>query len=110
MLSYDRLSRKSALFKSFTGLSVKQFDDIYKVIYQNILSKHEIKRLSHNKRSRDKELLEIVDVLSMFDLDFLRMEKNFPQQKSSLPIKKEKGCELVAEQKKSTTRTILQRG
>jgi len=45
----------------------------------------------------------------MFDLDFLRMEKNFPQQKSSLPIKKEKGCELVAEQKKSTTRTILQK-
>ena len=53
--------------------------------------------------------MEIVDVLSMFDLDFLRMEKNFPQQKSSLPIKKDKGCELAAEQKKITTRTILQK-
>ena len=43
----------------------------------------------------------------MFDLGFLGVEKNFPQQKSSLPVKKEKGCELTAEQKKST-RTILQ--
>ena len=38
----------------------------------------------------------------MFDLGFLGVEKNFPQQKSSLPIKKEKGCQLTAEQKKST--------
>ena len=29
MLSYDRLSRKPLLFKSFTGLTVKEFDDIY---------------------------------------------------------------------------------
>ena len=27
MLSYDRLSRKPLLFKSFTGLSVQEFDD-----------------------------------------------------------------------------------
>jgi hypothetical protein len=39
------------------------------------------------------------DVLSMFDLGFLGVEKNFPQQKSSLPVKKEKDCELTAEQK-----------
>jgi hypothetical protein len=44
------------LFKSFTGLSVKQFDDIYKVI-ESKYPKHEIKRLSHNKRNREKELL-----------------------------------------------------
>jgi hypothetical protein len=43
-------------FKSFTGLSVKQFDDIYKVIYQISYPKHEIKGLSHNKRNREKEL------------------------------------------------------
>ena len=36
----------------------------------------------------------------MFDLGFLGVEKNFPQQKSSLPIKKEKDCELTAGQKK----------
>jgi hypothetical protein len=46
----------------------------------------------------------------MFDLGFLGVEKTFLNKKSSLPIKKEKGCELVAEQKRSTTRTILQRG
>jgi hypothetical protein len=45
----------------------------------------------------------------MFDLGFLGVEINFPQQKSSLPIKKEKGCKLTAEQKESTTRTILQK-
>jgi hypothetical protein len=50
------------------------------------------------------------DGLSMFDLGFLEVEKYFPQQKSSLPIKKEKGCEITAEQKKITTRTIPQRG
>jgi len=45
----------------------------------------------------------------MFDLGFLGVEINFPQQESSLPIKMEKGCELAAEQKKSTTRTILRK-
>jgi hypothetical protein len=44
----------------------------------------------------------------LFDLGFLEVEKNFPQHKSSLSIKKEKSCELTAEQKKSTPRTILQ--
>jgi hypothetical protein len=41
------------------------------------------------------------DVLSMFDLGFLGVEKNVSaaEQKSSLPVKKEKGCELTAEQK-----------
>jgi hypothetical protein len=29
LLSYDKLSRKPMLFKSFTGLTVKEFDDIY---------------------------------------------------------------------------------
>jgi hypothetical protein len=35
----------------------------------------------------------------MFDLGFLEVEKNFPQHKLSLPIKKEKVCELIAEKK-----------
>ena len=46
------MSRKPHLFKSFTGLSVKQFDDIYKIIeskYEN----YEIKRLSY-KRNRER--------------------------------------------------------
>ncbi len=52
MLSYDRLSKKPLLFKSFTGLSVKQFDDIYGEI-ESKYTKHEIKRLSYrNDRER----------------------------------------------------------
>jgi len=39
------------------------------------------------------------DVMGMYDLGFLGVEDDFPEQKSSLPIKKEKGCELTAEQK-----------
>ncbi len=51
MLSYERLSRIPRLFKSFTGLSVKQFDDIYKII-ESKYAKHEIKRLSLRKHRR----------------------------------------------------------
>jgi hypothetical protein len=29
LLSYNRLSRKPLLFKSFTGILVEEFDDIY---------------------------------------------------------------------------------
>lgn len=48
MLFYDRLSRKPLLFKSFIGLSIKQFDDIYNEI-KSKYTKHEIKRLSYRK-------------------------------------------------------------
>jgi len=54
LLSYDRLSRKPRLFKSFTGLSVQQFDDIFKIIEPKY-PKHEIKRLSY-KRNREREI------------------------------------------------------
>ena len=50
MLTYDRLSRKPLLFKSFTGLSVQQFDVIFKEI-ESKHEKYEIKRLS-SKRNR----------------------------------------------------------
>ncbi|CAN5744840.1 hypothetical protein BH23THE1_BH23THE1_02600 [soil metagenome] len=40
------------------------------------------------------------NVMGMYDLGFLWVEKDYPQQRSSLPIKKEKGCELTAEEKK----------
>jgi len=33
----------------------------------------------------------------MFDLGFLGVEKDFPEQKSSMPIKKEKNCELSSQ-------------
>jgi hypothetical protein len=35
----------------------------------------------------------------MYDLGFLGVKKDYPNQKSSLPIKKEKGCELTLQQK-----------
>ena len=35
----------------------------------------------------------------MFDLGFLGVEEDFPQQLSSLPIKKEKDCKLSVQQK-----------
>ena len=45
MLSYDRLSKKPLLFKSFTGLTEQEFDEIYNEITKRY-KKHEIKRLS----------------------------------------------------------------
>ena len=51
MLSYDRLSRKPLLFKSLTGLSVKQFDNIFKEI-ESRYDKYEINRLSSRKGRR----------------------------------------------------------
>jgi hypothetical protein len=53
LLSYDRLSRKPLLSKSFTGLSVKQFDDIFKEI-ESRYDKYEIKRLSSRKERRER--------------------------------------------------------
>ena len=51
LLSYNRLSRKPRLFKSFTGLSVKQFDDVFKEI-ESKYPKYEIKRLSTKRKYR----------------------------------------------------------
>ena len=42
------------LFKSFTGLSVKQFDGIYKEIESKYI-KYEVKRLSSNRIYRIRE-------------------------------------------------------
>ncbi len=55
MLSYERLSRKPLLFKSFTGLAVKEFDDIYKKEITKRYEGHEIKRLSKRK-DREREI------------------------------------------------------
>ena len=54
MLSYDRLSKKPLLFKSFTGLTVQEFDAIYDKEMTKKYFKHEIQRLSKSKdRERD---------------------------------------------------------
>jgi hypothetical protein len=49
LLSYDRLSKKPLLFKSFTGLTVQEFDDIYDKEITKKYDKHENKRLSKRK-------------------------------------------------------------
>jgi len=55
LLSYDWLSRKPLLFKSFTGLTVQEFDEIYTEIERKY-HKHGIQRLSANKKdSKNRE-------------------------------------------------------
>ena len=49
MLSYDRLSKKPLLFKSFTGITVQEFDDIYDKEITKRYNMHENKRLSKRK-------------------------------------------------------------
>jgi hypothetical protein len=49
LLSYDRLSRKPILFKSFTGLSVQEFDDIYNNKIAKKYHDYELQRLSKRK-------------------------------------------------------------
>jgi DDE superfamily endonuclease/Helix-turn-helix of DDE superfamily endonuclease len=54
MFSYNRLSKKPLLFKSFTGLSVQEFDDIYDKKLAKKYAKYEIQRLSKRiDRKRD---------------------------------------------------------
>jgi hypothetical protein len=53
LLSYDRLSKKPLLFKSFTGLTVKQFDEIYDKEITKRYAKHETQRLSKKYRERE---------------------------------------------------------
>ncbi len=55
MLSYERLSTKLKLFKSFTVLTLKEFDDIYDKEITKRYHKHEIKRLSKRK-DREREI------------------------------------------------------
>jgi len=55
LLSYDRLSRKPSLFKSFTGLTIQQFDDIYDKEIIKRYDKYEIQRLS-KRRDRKRNI------------------------------------------------------
>lgn len=56
MLSYDRLSKKPLLFKSFTGLTVREFDDIYDKEITKRYRRHEVRRLSNRKDSRERSM------------------------------------------------------
>jgi hypothetical protein len=50
------LSKKPLLFKSFTGLTVKEFDDIYDNEMAKRYGRHEIRRLSNRKDSRQRSI------------------------------------------------------
>ncbi len=50
LLSYDRLSKKPLLFKSFTGLTVKEFDNICDKEITKRYDKHELQRLSFKRK------------------------------------------------------------
>ena len=66
---------------------------IYKSKHKQIGKKHDYNIYKKNHPKLPK------DVMSMFDLGFLGVEKDFPKQKASMPIKKEKNCELSSQQK-----------
>jgi hypothetical protein len=55
LLSYDRLSKKPLLFKSFTGISVKEFDDIYNKEIAKRYHDYELKRLS-KRMNRERSI------------------------------------------------------
>jgi hypothetical protein len=76
---------------------------IYKSKHKQIGKKHDYNSYKKNHPKLPK------DVMSMFDLGFLGVEKDFPEQKSSLHIKKEKTANFL-HSKKSTTVIIQGRG
>ena len=50
-MSYARLSKRPLLFRSFTGLEISEFNEIYTEI-ESRYDEHERKRLSRTKRER----------------------------------------------------------
>jgi len=56
LLSYTKLSRKPLLFKSFTGFSVKEFDDIYNKEIINRYPNYELQRLSSKRKNRKRSI------------------------------------------------------
>jgi hypothetical protein len=68
LLSYERLFKKPLFFKSFTGLTVQEFDDIYDKEIIKKYPKHELKRLSKRKDTKKRERKAGVE--RPFKLDF----------------------------------------
>src|SRR5207342_2614925 len=66
---------------------------IYKTRRRQTGKKHDYSIYKKNRTVIPK------DVTSAFDLGFLGVEKDYPEQKSSLPIKKERSCELAVQEK-----------
>ena len=53
LLLCERLSTKPKLFKSFTGLTVQEFDDIYKKEIAKRYKKHEINGYPNEKTEKE---------------------------------------------------------
>lgn len=66
---------------------------IYKTKHRQTGRKHDYNVYKKNHPELPK------DVVNMFDLGFLGVKDDYPEQKSSLPFKKEKDCELPVQQK-----------
>ena len=66
---------------------------IYKTKHKQVGRKHDYNVYKKNHPELPK------DVMTMFDLGFLGVKDDYPEQKSSLPFKKEKDCELTVRQK-----------
>lgn len=69
MLSYEKLSKKSKTFRTFTGLTVEEFNDLCTIMESQYL-KHEAKRLGRKDRKRAigagrKFKLDLVDRVLM---------------------------------------------
>jgi hypothetical protein len=57
LLSYDLLSKKILLFKSFTGITLQEFDDIYNKEIVKRYDKHELQCLSSKRKDfREREI------------------------------------------------------
>src|SRR6476661_4924746 len=54
LLSYDRLYKKPLLFKSFTGLTVKEFDDIYEREIIKIYHDYELQQRLSKRKNRKR--------------------------------------------------------
>ncbi len=66
---------------------------IYKTKRRQTGRKHDYNAYTSNHPDIPK------DVVSMFDLGFLGVEDEYPEQRSCLPFKKEKDCELDVQEK-----------
>lgn len=66
---------------------------IYKSKHKQIGRKHDYKIYKKNHPDIPK------DIVNMFDLGFLGVEKEYPEQKSELPIKKKRNQVLMKEEK-----------
>lgn len=69
MLNYEKLSKKSKMFRRFTGLNTEEFDDLYAEI-ESKYSEYENKRLGREERKRAigagrKFKLDLIDRLLM---------------------------------------------